>query len=475
MNIKNNIYKIFIFSLLIISFLFSLYKGSLSFGIKKEEIPEIQKIQANLTNAYLENDKKTAGLRILESKILESKIETLTLEDNINEYDKDIEIVQNKLNAIFKLIEEPIEKLNQLKKEELIINEQIKKNGKTLVLIYLELNNQILENKELNSGKTFIDMLLNKIDEKEQINIKNKSLRKIEKYILSVYKALIEELKINKKLQKDIEDSISKKREVYKNLTEQKDKLQQQKELQEEILLQESSKKNEYTSLLRLSREQMMQSMVDAVKMDASLNKLNKELQDLENEQYRQRKLEAERVAKKINKIITEQNTNNISAEEEITSVDMQLLKNIEIHEPKHVLEWPMYPKKGISANFRSQSYYQRFKMHHNAIDIPAPQGSNVFSAENGYVYKAVDNGLGYSYIIILHKNNMRTLYGHISKILVKEGQMVKRGELIGKSGGKPGTKGAGKMTTGPHLHFEVLVNEVYKNPLNFLDRSILK
>jgi murein DD-endopeptidase MepM/ murein hydrolase activator NlpD len=474
MNIKNIISKLFIVSFLILSFLF-LYKDTLSFGIKKDEIPEMQKIQANLTNAYLENDKNTVKLRILESKILESKIETLTLEDNINEYDKDIEINQKKMDDIFKLIKEPMKKLDKLKKEEIFINQQIKKNGKTLILIYLELNNQILEEKENNGGKTFIKVLLNRIDDTEQIKIKNKSLREIEKYILSVYKSLLEELKINKELQKDIENKIFKNREVYKNLTENKDKLQQQKELQEEILLQENSKKNEYTSLLRISREQMMQSMIDAVKIDSSLNKLNKELQELEEEKYRQKKLEAEKVAQKINKIITANNKDTNEAKNEITSVDLQLLKDIEISKPKYILEWPMYPKKGISAGFRGNDYYKRFKMHHNAIDIPAPQNSDVFSSANGYVYKAVDNGLGYSYIIILHKNNIRTLYGHISKILVKEGQMVSRGELIGKSGGQPGTKGAGKITTGPHLHFEVLVNEIYKNPLNFLDKSILK
>jgi murein DD-endopeptidase MepM/ murein hydrolase activator NlpD len=54
----------------------------------------------------------------------------------------------------------------------------------------------------------------------------------------------------------------------------------------------------------------------------------------------------------------------------------------------------------------------------------------------------------------------------------VKVGTMVSTGDVIGYSGGAPGTRGAGKMTTGPHLHFEVLVNEVYKNPVNYLPKS---
>ncbi|PKL36780.1 hypothetical protein CVV38_02675 [Candidatus Peregrinibacteria bacterium HGW-Peregrinibacteria-1] len=130
---------------------------------------------------------------------------------------------------------------------------------------------------------------------------------------------------------------------------------------------------------------------------------------------------------------------------------------------------WPVKPKRGISAYFRDSSYVSVFGVQHNAIDIPIEQGSPVQSAANGIVYKAKDNGYGYSYIIVAHGGGFTTIYGHISEILVAEGQAVNQGDVIGLSGGMPGTKGAGYMTTGPHLHFEMQLNGVFVDGLNYM------
>jgi murein DD-endopeptidase MepM/ murein hydrolase activator NlpD len=135
---------------------------------------------------------------------------------------------------------------------------------------------------------------------------------------------------------------------------------------------------------------------------------------------------------------------------------------------------WPVEPKNGLSATFRDAAYKATFGMEHNAIDIPQLQGTLIRATADGVVYKTKDNGYGYSYVMLAHAGGYMSLYGHISSILVKEGDTIKQGSIIGLSGGMPGTKGAGYMTTGPHLHFELLRNGSYVDPLFSLPMGAL-
>lgn len=106
----------------------------------------------------------------------------------------------------------------------------------------------------------------------------------------------------------------------------------------------------------------------------------------------------------------------------------------------------------------------QRFAWYHKGIDIANRAAPTILAADAGRVIGAgwLD-GYGYgNRVIIDHGNGYRTLYGHLSQIYVVAGQSVARGAAIGKMGSTG-------RSTGMHLHFEVLLNGVYLNPLNVL------
>ncbi len=85
----------------------------------------------------------------------------------------------------------------------------------------------------------------------------------------------------------------------------------------------------------------------------------------------------------------------------------------------------------------------------HHGIDIAAPSGTEVLSAAAGKVVDSgTDNVLG-NYIVLLHKGNFSTVYGHLREIRIKAGQNIGSGAIIG-------TVGNTGLSTGPHLHFEI-------------------
>ncbi|NLS12738.1 peptidoglycan DD-metalloendopeptidase family protein [Vibrio sp. SM6] len=94
----------------------------------------------------------------------------------------------------------------------------------------------------------------------------------------------------------------------------------------------------------------------------------------------------------------------------------------------------------------------------HRGTDYVAPVGTPIWAAGDGIVEKSSYNKFNGHYVFIRHSNTYITKYLHLTKRTVKTGQRVKQGQTIGTLGG------TGRVT-GPHLHYEFLVNGVHKNP----------
>ena len=103
----------------------------------------------------------------------------------------------------------------------------------------------------------------------------------------------------------------------------------------------------------------------------------------------------------------------------------------------------------------------------HNGVDLLAEVGTPVVACKGGYarVFEQ-KNGMG-NYIVIYHPDNLSTLYGHLSAIMIPDGILVRQGQVIGKTG-KTGNSNHPDIQA--HLHFEVRKNGVLQNPRDFLE-----
>ncbi|MCH5227932.1 MAG: M23 family metallopeptidase [Muribaculaceae bacterium] len=109
---------------------------------------------------------------------------------------------------------------------------------------------------------------------------------------------------------------------------------------------------------------------------------------------------------------------------------------------------------------YRVDPIYGSSKFH-EGLDFAASKGTDVFATGDGKI-KVAGREAGYGNVIdIDHGYNYLTRYAHLSEILVRPGEEVKRGQLIGKVGS------TGK-STGPHLHYEVRYKDIPQNPVNF-------
>jgi murein DD-endopeptidase MepM/ murein hydrolase activator NlpD len=110
---------------------------------------------------------------------------------------------------------------------------------------------------------------------------------------------------------------------------------------------------------------------------------------------------------------------------------------------------------------YRIHPIYKILKFHYG-IDFTAPTGTDVYVTGDGVIEKIESSKRGYgNSILVNHGYSIKTLYGHLDGFNVREGQKVKRGDVIGFVGNTG-------LSTAPHLHYEVIRNNEKVNPINY-------
>ncbi len=389
-----------------------------------------------------------------------------SLEKTIAMMDEDIADLVTEVNGINTNIISAKDKIKANKQTIEVLQKRIKQNTQILLeyLEYLYKKGQYIkssENQDIDNLKTIllsgknIDVILSDMYFKSLIQVTwQKLISKHRKFISQLYKTQIalkndeQQLKALRKklfLEKSVLDSKRMAKKRLLNATKGQERLYK-KYISEKLAVERDIKVKELRERIRLNNtKKNLLTTYGCTFVDIS---------SVEN-------IVLSELSEKclwINKIIY--------AESRLTGVPIG----------NNPFSWPVEPFLWISAFFKDQEYKDEFDTDHDALDIVTPQGTDIRAPMDGYViYIQPPVNSSYAYVAIKHSDNLVSLYGHVSKVLVGKYDFVKKWEVFAQSGGEYGTNGAGVLTTGPHLHFVVYKDKEYVDPLEYLNLSHIR
>jgi murein DD-endopeptidase MepM/ murein hydrolase activator NlpD len=397
----------------IISLLFIFILSICFFGIKIVKSSNVDELNKEIEQKKNKIEELEKSIETYKKRIEAKQTEAVSLNNQISILETRIILLENeieKTKETVSKIELEIEELDlNIKEKELIIIQQKEILAELIRVLYYENNKKFIE--ILTAYDNFSDFY-NRLQ-----------------YIQSIEKDMGQSTKKIRLAKENLEEKKAEAENKRKAYNEEKDKLENQK-----IDLSEQTK---YKSNL------LIQTRASEATYQAMLKSLKAQYQQIENEIVG--------IEQKVRKMLEDQD--KFDAIKDDTK-----------------LSWPT-DSRYVTAYFYDKNYPYKHIFEHNAIDIRASHGTAIKATKSGYVGRTnfCSTASCYSYVMIIHSGGMSTVYGHLSRISVSEGQFVTRGDIIGYSGGTPGTIGAGPFTTGPHLHFEVRINGIPVNPLNYL------
>lgn len=154
--------------------------------------------------------------------------------------------------------------------------------------------------------------------------------------------------------------------------------------------------------------------------------------------------------------------------EEEVTDKDTYVSESLATGEASATEFCPdIYPVNKESRLTSGYGYredpFTGKRAFHGGIDLAVSENTEVVSCGSGKIVKAGHNRTNGNFIIIDHRNKYKSYYGHLSQLLVKKDDEVKKGQVIGLSGNTG-------MSTGPHLHFQITLDGKTIDPLTIIN-----
>ena len=211
-------------------------------------------------------------------------------------------------------------------------------------------------------------------------------------------------------------------------------------------------------SALQETRENIK---AEKVEMEAKETQLSEQQDELQGKLDETTKLMNEYAADQ--KALEQLHDAEAKAADEIDAQLEQLIADSDVVPSNEGFIWPVSTSKKISSPVGSRVAPGGFgSTNHKGVDIGTPMGTPVLAAKSGTVTWASWNGGYGNCIIISHGNGNSTLYGHLSGYNVSTDQQVTQGQVIGYSGNTGNS-------TGPHLHFGIIENNSWIDPLNYL------
>jgi len=466
---------------IIIPFLLNIFLTNIVFAVESKKIDEDKnqnKNQIEINMEHWKEKKKELIKNIYAQTNIASLMDLAQAATQLKDISSKLENVNNMYKTIKKQKKNLDKKYNEILDEakSVVKSLQIRKQKLQSILFKI----QVLS-KDLDSMKKQL------IDIKQSIYI---SKKQVENYVKILYKINndyyssvdgLDNVKLLFKNNKNIAKALSQE-DIIKILSIQTktliSKLEQSQEKKKKFLKKIYLKKAEYVNLVnQYNSEIKILTSKRKVLVDMfTMLKTNKKEVDAYYKKYFKKRISLKKQQIRLTKSITKKDETNATWDViEAKPIDLSdVIEHTIKTDWDKFLNWPTRDFISISAYYHDKNYKKQFWWDHDAIDIKIKQWSPIYAAAAWYVYKVVDNDSDYyNYIVLVHNYWYITLYGHISKALVKEWEIIERWQIIALSWWKKWTRWAWKLSTWPHLHFEVYKNGQNIDPFSVMDLAV--